>query len=72
MGAWSFVKGRLYDRFGADHKIRRISRYESGSPATGSHGVHVQEQAERLTAIRNSFDPDEPDIKALLAELAKL
>jgi 2-oxoglutarate dehydrogenase E1 component len=50
MGAWSFVKGRLYDRFGADHKIRRISRYESGSPATGSHGVHVQEQAQLLAA----------------------
>jgi 2-oxoglutarate dehydrogenase E1 component len=46
MGAWNFVKGRLYDAFGDDYKIRRVSRYESGSPAAGSHAVHVQEQEE--------------------------
>ena len=50
MGAWNFVKGRLYERFDASHKIRRVSRVESGAPATGSHGVHVQEQAELLAS----------------------
>ncbi|MEO7555513.1 MAG: multifunctional oxoglutarate decarboxylase/oxoglutarate dehydrogenase thiamine pyrophosphate-binding subunit/dihydrolipoyllysine-residue succinyltransferase subunit [Acidimicrobiales bacterium] len=44
MGAWNFVKGRLYERLGARYAIRRVSRFESGSPATGSHAVHVQEQ----------------------------
>jgi 2-oxoglutarate dehydrogenase E1 component len=48
MGAWSFVKGRLYERFDDTHAILRVSRYESGSPATGSHAVHAQEQAQLL------------------------
>ncbi|MFZ6004852.1 MAG: multifunctional oxoglutarate decarboxylase/oxoglutarate dehydrogenase thiamine pyrophosphate-binding subunit/dihydrolipoyllysine-residue succinyltransferase subunit [Actinomycetota bacterium] len=50
MGAWNFVKGRLYERFGASHSIRRVSRHESGSPATGSHAIHAQEQAELLAS----------------------
>ncbi|MGQ0432951.1 MAG: multifunctional oxoglutarate decarboxylase/oxoglutarate dehydrogenase thiamine pyrophosphate-binding subunit/dihydrolipoyllysine-residue succinyltransferase subunit [Microthrixaceae bacterium] len=50
MGAWSFVRGRLYERFGDSHKIRRVSRYESSSPATGSHSIHAQEQAELLAS----------------------
>jgi 2-oxoglutarate decarboxylase len=44
IGAWSFVKGRLYERFDESHSIRRVSRDESGSPASGSHAVHAQEQ----------------------------
>ncbi|MEO6317340.1 MAG: multifunctional oxoglutarate decarboxylase/oxoglutarate dehydrogenase thiamine pyrophosphate-binding subunit/dihydrolipoyllysine-residue succinyltransferase subunit [Acidimicrobiales bacterium] len=50
MGAWNFVKGRLYERFDETHSIHRVSRYESGSPATGSHAVHAQEQAQLLAA----------------------
>ena len=50
MGAWNFVKGRLYERFDASHSIHRVSRYESGSPATGSHAVHAQEQTQLLAA----------------------
>jgi 2-oxoglutarate dehydrogenase E1 component len=50
MGAWSFVKGRLYERFDDTHSIHRVSRPESGSPATGSHAVHAQEQAQLLAA----------------------
>jgi 2-oxoglutarate dehydrogenase E1 component len=46
MGAWNFVKGRLYEALADDYTIRRVSRFESGSPATGSHAVHVQEQDE--------------------------
>jgi 2-oxoglutarate dehydrogenase E1 component len=48
MGAWNFVKGRLYERFDDTHTIHRVSRYESGSPATGSHAVHAQEQKQLL------------------------
>ncbi len=48
MGAWNFAKGRLYERFGDSHRIRRISRYESASPATGSATIHAQEQAELI------------------------
>jgi len=50
MGPWNFVKGRLYERFDSSHTIHRVSRYESGSPATGSHAVHAQEQAQLLAA----------------------
>ena len=50
MGAWSFVKGRLYERFGDSHEIHRVSRPESGSPACGSHTIHAQEQAMLLGA----------------------
>jgi 2-oxoglutarate dehydrogenase E1 component len=50
MGSWSFVKGRLYERFDDTHTIHRVSRIESGSPATGSHTVHNQEQAQLLSA----------------------
>ncbi|MEZ5135315.1 MAG: multifunctional oxoglutarate decarboxylase/oxoglutarate dehydrogenase thiamine pyrophosphate-binding subunit/dihydrolipoyllysine-residue succinyltransferase subunit [Acidimicrobiales bacterium] len=44
MGAWNFVKGRLYEPYGDTHAIRRVSRVESASPATGVHAIHVQEQ----------------------------
>ncbi len=44
MGAWNFAKGRLYEALGDDYSIRRISRFESGSPAAGSLAIHVQEQ----------------------------
>jgi len=36
MGAWNFVKGKLYEHYDDTHQITRISRYESGSPATAS------------------------------------
>jgi 2-oxoglutarate decarboxylase len=51
MGAWNFVKGRLYERHGDDYRITRMSRPESGSPATGSSSVHAQEQAELLQRV---------------------
>jgi 2-oxoglutarate dehydrogenase E1 component len=44
MGPWGFVKGRLYEELGDRLAIRRVSRHESGSPATGSKAVHDQEQ----------------------------
>jgi 2-oxoglutarate dehydrogenase E1 component len=45
MGPWNFVKGKLYEGLGDRYEIRRVSRFESGSPATGSKAVHDQEQA---------------------------
>jgi multifunctional 2-oxoglutarate metabolism enzyme len=44
MGAWAFAQDRLAERLGDRHEIIRVSRHESGSPATGSHTIHVQEQ----------------------------
>lgn len=51
MGAWNFVKGRLYERHGEHYEISRVSRPESGSPATGSNKIHQQEEAELLAAV---------------------
>ncbi len=48
MGAWNAVKGRLYEAHGDTHEIRRVSRPESGSPATGSVVIHRQEQSQLL------------------------
>jgi multifunctional 2-oxoglutarate metabolism enzyme len=45
MGPWNFASHRLYAAFGDSHKIQRVSRHASGSPATGSNKIHHQEQA---------------------------
>jgi 2-oxoglutarate dehydrogenase E1 component len=50
MGPWSFAQARLAERFAGTHEILRVSRHESGSPATGSHTIHVQEQEAILDA----------------------
>ncbi|MDW3219190.1 MAG: multifunctional oxoglutarate decarboxylase/oxoglutarate dehydrogenase thiamine pyrophosphate-binding subunit/dihydrolipoyllysine-residue succinyltransferase subunit [Acidimicrobiales bacterium] len=57
MGAWNAIKGRLYERHERSHKIRRASRFESGSPACGSIKVHAQEQAELLDRALSVDDP---------------
>lgn len=54
MGAWNFVKGRLYDEHGTTHEIQRFSRPESGSPACGSARVHAQEQNQLLRELFGS------------------
>ena len=51
MGAWNFVKGRLYEAHGETHKIQRFSRPESGSPSTGSARIHAQEQEQLLQML---------------------
>ena len=51
MGAWNFVKGRLYERHGDTHTIQRFSRPESGSPSTGSSRIHAQEQEQLLQRL---------------------
>ena len=48
MGAWNSIKAHLFDGHGMTHKVRRVSRTESGSPATGSNAIHQQEQEELL------------------------
>ncbi len=50
MGAWAFAQDRLAEKFAESHTVLRVSRYESGSPATGSHTIHVQEQDAILDA----------------------
>ncbi|MCC6436860.1 MAG: multifunctional oxoglutarate decarboxylase/oxoglutarate dehydrogenase thiamine pyrophosphate-binding subunit/dihydrolipoyllysine-residue succinyltransferase subunit [Acidimicrobiales bacterium] len=43
MGAWNGVKGNLFRAHERTHSIERVSRVESGSPASGSHQIHDQE-----------------------------
>jgi 2-oxoglutarate dehydrogenase E1 component len=51
MGPWDAIKGRLYEAHGTTHWIHRVSRSDSGSPATGSHAIHLQEQEEVVAQI---------------------
>ena len=48
MGPWNGIKGRLFEAHGSEFEIRRISRSDSGSPATGKAAIHAQEQREIL------------------------
>jgi 2-oxoglutarate dehydrogenase E1 component len=48
MGPRSFVAERLWPLVPEGTKYRQVSRTGSGSPATGSHGIHVQEQSQLL------------------------
>ena len=57
MGAWNSVKGRLYEALGDRFEIRRISRPDEGSPATGSHAIHAQEQNMILAAAFAPLPP---------------
>ena len=54
MGPWNGIKGRLFEAHGDVYEIRRVSRSDSGSPATGKAAIHAQEQAEILEA---AFSP---------------
>ena len=54
MGPWNFAKGHLYESFGDRLDIHRVSRSAEGSPATGSHAIHVQEQEMIMHA---AFEP---------------
>ena len=42
--AWNHIKGRLYEAHETTHQIRRVSRQESASPATGVLAIHQAEQ----------------------------
>jgi len=55
MGPWNAIKGRLFEAH-SDHWIHRESRSESGSPATGSHAIHLQEQEDVVNRIFANLD----------------
>ena len=57
MGAWNVVKGCLYEPYGERYTIRRISRADEGSPATGSRAIHTQEQNMILAAAFAPLPP---------------
>jgi 2-oxoglutarate dehydrogenase E1 component len=57
MGPWNGIKGRLYERYEDLYEIQRVSRHDSGSPATGSHTIHEQEQR---ALLRKAFAPLDP------------
>ena len=44
MGAWNHIKGRLYEAHEDTHRVRRVSRQEAASPATGVLAIHQAEQ----------------------------
>jgi 2-oxoglutarate dehydrogenase E1 component len=48
MGPRAFVAERLWPLVPEGIKYRQVSRTGSGSPATGSHAIHVQEQAQLM------------------------
>ena len=48
MGPRSFVSERLWPLVPDNIKFRQVSRGGSGSPATGSHAIHVQEQKQLM------------------------
>jgi 2-oxoglutarate decarboxylase len=59
MGAWAFVDARLWDRVKNRWSFTNASRYESGSPASGSALVHDQEHRELLEkAFEGLAQPD--------------
>jgi 2-oxoglutarate dehydrogenase E1 component len=51
MGPWDGVKGRLYEAHEATHRIVRVSRDESGSPAAGVLAIHQQEHDALMSRI---------------------
>ena len=53
MGGWNFVFGRLRDLLVHPYTFSFVGRVPSGSPATGSHSIHVLEQ-EKL--VKEAFD----------------
>jgi 2-oxoglutarate dehydrogenase E1 component len=57
MGAWNQIKGRLYEAHGDQVEIRRVSRADEASPATGSHAIHAQEQS---MILDRAFAPLQP------------
>ena len=48
MGAWTFASAKLARILGDDYVLGHVARAPSGSPATGSHALHLLEQADLL------------------------
>ncbi|MGI8774095.1 MAG: multifunctional oxoglutarate decarboxylase/oxoglutarate dehydrogenase thiamine pyrophosphate-binding subunit/dihydrolipoyllysine-residue succinyltransferase subunit [Actinomycetota bacterium] len=48
MAAWTFIQARLDRQMPEGRNLHRVSRPESGSPATGSSSIHSQEHQDLL------------------------
>ena len=48
MGPWRFMYDRSHEIENAGYKVRQVCRVESGSPATGSGVIHMQELTDLL------------------------
>jgi len=48
MGPWRFVEARFWNVKVDGYDLRLVSRIGSGSPATGSKGIHDQELADLM------------------------
>jgi 2-oxoglutarate dehydrogenase complex dehydrogenase (E1) component-like enzyme len=48
MGPWHFVEARFWNIKADGYELRLVSRIGSGSPATGSKGIHDQELADLM------------------------
>jgi 2-oxoglutarate dehydrogenase E1 component len=57
MAAWTFVHARLHRILReSDRRLRHVSRFESGSPATGRKTIHNQERDELLDQAFRDLD----------------
>jgi 2-oxoglutarate decarboxylase len=55
MGPWKFVESRVWRVKERGYDFRHVARVESGSPATGSKGIHDQELADLLEETFSSL-----------------
>jgi 2-oxoglutarate dehydrogenase E1 component len=51
MGAWHFIEHNTWRVKEQGYDLRRVTRVESGSPATGSKTIHDQEHAELIEGV---------------------
>jgi 2-oxoglutarate dehydrogenase E1 component len=51
MGAWHFIEHNPWRVKEQGYDLRRVTRVESGSPATGSKTIHDQEHAELIEGV---------------------
>jgi multifunctional 2-oxoglutarate metabolism enzyme len=55
MGGWKFVESRVWRVKERGYDFRHVARVESGSPATGSKGIHDQELADLMEETFSGF-----------------
>ncbi len=64
MGAWRYLHEHFGKKLFGRMPFALVSRFESASPATGSHHAHKLEQAQ---LIARAFGDPEPDVKQVFA-----
>jgi len=57
MGAWSYIAPRLESLLAGERSLRRASRDEAASPATGSYRQHAKEQAALIAQVFDGAPP---------------